>query len=302
MINETFSGKKNEKDIYPTRYTDKECLIQRHDPVVWGQADRHNILKEEDLAFYRQNGYLIKPGLLADKVDEMIQDIPNMQKKLQNRPELILEPNSDIVRTIFSPELHSPVCHQIAKNAMLAKAAEQLLDSPVYIHHSRINVKSGLNGKSFPWHSDFETWHSEDGIPRMRILTGWVFLTENNEFNGSLFVIPQSHNYFVSCVGKTPLDNYKTSLRTQTIGVPSKDMLAKLVKKYGIKSVYGPPGTVVFHEGNLLHGSPDNLSPIPRTNLFFVYNSVENIPLKPFGGTPPRPECLARPYLGEPLL
>lgn len=82
----------------------------------------------------------------------------------------------------------------------------------------------------------------------MRVVTGRVFLTKNNEFNGSLLAIPQSHKHFISCVGKTPEDNYKTSLRKQEIGVPSHAMLTKMVKQYG------PSGTVVFHECNLLHG------------------------------------------------
>lgn len=287
------------KDRYPTRVA-AESIITREEPVVYGKGDRKNILSQQDLAFYAENGYLIKPGLLADKVEAVLDDIPAMQVALKNQSELILEPDSEVVRSIFSPELHSDVCMELAKEPCLKEAAEQILDSDVYIHHSRINVKSGLSGKSFPWHSDFETWHSEDGVPSMRIVTGWVFLTDNTEFNGSLYVIPQSHKHFVSCAGQTPNDNYKTSLRNQTYGVPSKEVLADMVNDFGIKGVYGPPGTVVFHEGNLMHGSPDNLSPLPRTNIFFVYNSVENTPVKPFGGTNPRPPFLARKFI-EPL-
>ena len=283
------------EDHYPTR-TALESVIARQDPVVYGSGNRNSILSQQDLNFYAENGFLIKSGLLADKVDSVLDDIPAMQVALQNQPELILEPGSAVVRSIFSPELYSEACINLAKEPYLKDAAEQILDSDVYIHHSRINVKSGLNGKSFPWHSDFETWHSEDGIPAMRIVTGWVFLTDNTEFNGSLYVIPKSHKHFVSCAGQTPDENYKTSLRNQTYGVPSKDMLADLVNEYGIQGVYGPPGTVVFHEGNLMHGSPDNLSPLPRTNIFFVYNSVENKPFNPFGGTKPRPEFLARKF------
>jgi ectoine hydroxylase len=41
-----------------------------------------------------------------------------------------------------------------------------------------------------------------------------------------------------------------------------------------------------------MHGSPDNISPYDRTNSFFVYNSVENKPVKPFGASKPRAEFL----------
>jgi ectoine hydroxylase len=285
-------------DDYPTRTASVETIISRKEPVVYGDGKKNTCLTKDELNFFSHNGYLIKPGLLEGKVNSILEEMPRMQKELVGKPELILEPDSETMRSIFSPEKYSDVCKTLACDDHLLRAAEQILDSEVYIHHSRINVKSGLSGKSFPWHSDFETWHSEDGIPQMRILTGWVFLTENNEFNGSLFVIPQSHKQFISCVGKTPENNFKHSLRNQTIGVPSKEMLARMVKQFGMKAVCGPPGTVVLHEGNLLHGSSDNMSPLSRSNIFFVYNSVENKPVAPFGGRQPRPEFLARPFSG----
>lgn len=63
----------------------------------------------------------------------------------------------------------------------------------VYIHQSRINDKFGFKGSGFNWHSDLETWHSEDGMPRMRALSASLMLTDNNEFNGPLMLIPGSH-------------------------------------------------------------------------------------------------------------
>ncbi len=251
-------------------------------------------LTSDQVRFYEENGYLILDGILSDHVDYLLAEIPKMKSLLRGKNELILEPETDIVRSIFSPDKYSEVYKRTACHPVLLNSARQLLGSEVYIHHSRMNVKEGLSGKSFPWHSDFETWHSEDGIPHMRILSGWVFLTENNEFNGSLYVVPGSHKMFISCPGETPENNFKTSLRKQTYGVPSKQTLAEIIEIHGIKGVYGKAGTVVFHEGNLLHGSPDNMAPLDRTNLFFVYNSIENTPQPLASGKSPRPEFLAR--------
>ncbi len=36
----------------------------------------------------------------------------------------------------------------------------------------------------------------------------------------------------------------------------------------------------------------DNISPFPRTNAFFVYNSIENKPQKPFGAPGKRADFL----------
>ncbi|SKS21767.1 Ectoine hydroxylase [Mycobacteroides abscessus subsp. abscessus] len=42
-----------------------------------------------------------------------------------------------------------------------------------------------------------------------------------------------------------------------------------------------------------MHGSGSNISPYPRSNVFLVFNSVENMPQKPFAGYEPRPEYIA---------
>lgn len=281
------------EDLYPSRIDDKERILDRRDPAVFGQPEK-GLLTREQLQFYDNNGFLVLSGLMADKVEGLLQEIPQMRDKARGQDELILEPDSDVVRSVFSPEKYSDACARAARDPRLLGVSQQILGGDVYIHHSRINIKAAFDGKSFPWHSDFETWHVEDGVPNMRILTGWIFLTENNEFNGSLFVIPKSHKKYVACAGRTPDGNFKNSLRKQVYGVPSQQAMRMLSDEGGMVGVYGPPGTVVFHEGNLMHGSADNMSAYPRTNLFFVYNSVENAPQEPFGGASPRPEFLAR--------
>jgi ectoine hydroxylase len=42
-----------------------------------------------------------------------------------------------------------------------------------------------------------------------------------------------------------------------------------------------------------MHGSNGNITPYPRSNVFFVYNSIENRLQDPFCGLKPRPEYIA---------
>src|SRR5690606_39163792 len=150
------------------------------------------------------------------------------------------------------------------------------LDSEVYIHQSRVNLKPGFHGKEFYWHSDFETWHVEDGMPRMRAVSCSILLTPNTPYNGPLMLVPGSHKQYVACVGRTPEDHYTQSLRRQEFGVPDDDSLARLVEQGGIEAPTGPAGSLLLFDCNTMHGSSSNISPFPRSNLFFVYNSVEN--------------------------
>lgn len=114
-----------------------------------------------------------------------------------------------------------------------------------------------------------------------------------SDADGPLMLIPGSHHWFVPCVGRTPADNWKQSLRDQQLGVPDNESLRRLIQEGGgIVAPKGGPGTLIMFECNTLHASNANLSPYPRSNLFFVYNSVENRLVAPHGGTEPRPEFL----------
>lgn len=292
-------------DLYPTR-GNEEKIFERNDPVIFGngQPISEMSLSREELDFYETNGYILFPDLFsAEEVDAMKREYRHMLTNgvLEGRGELIKEPQSDEARSIFSLEKFSPLFDKISRDGRILDKVMQILDSQVYILHSRINIKQAYHGKSFPWHSDFETWHAEDGVPRLRILTAWIMLTENNPYNGPLYLIPGSHKQYVACEGQTPVGHFKQSLRKQAYGVPSEAAIKELVESGKLAGAYGKAGTLVLHEGNIMHGSPDNISPWPRSNLFFVYNSIHNQPAaKPFAAPKFRPAFLSNPKR-EPL-
>jgi ectoine hydroxylase len=282
-------------DLYPSRL-ERESIIDRVDPTVYsdvsvGEYSMDNISRKE----YEDNGYIVFPNIFnEDEVTEMLNELKYMasNEDLIKNEEFITEPQSNELRTIFNQHLFSSLFNKISKDPRILDKVKQLLGSDVYIHHSRINIKPAYKGKSFPWHSDFETWHCEDGLPRCRCLTAWIMLTDNTEFNGPLYLIPGSHKKYISCKGFTPENNYKTSLKKQEYGVPSVNAIKELTKNNDLIGAYGKAGTLVIHDGNVMHGSPDNISPESRTNAFFVFNSVENKPQKPFGAPKNRAEFL----------
>lgn len=296
-------------DFYPSRVgATEDSLRERIDPVIHGRgsAPGPHGLSAEQLRTFEQDGFLVLPGIMADRVASLRAELDRLSTapELQGRPEVVTEPDSDAIRSLFGVHEFSELFSAAARDSRILTPARQLLADDVYIHQSRVNAKPALLGRSFSWHSDFETWHVEDGIPRPRILTGWIFLDENRAYNGPLLVLPGSHRHYVSVAGTTPERNYLESLKVQQAGSPGIHILRKLAELCGnrIESVVGPPGTVVFHEGNLMHCSPDNPSPWSRTNLFFVYNSLQNQPVPPFSGQAPRPRYLAAPAPFEPLV
>lgn len=283
-------------DHYPTRKSSEPSLLERKDPVVYQTTLNQSEIGTKELSFYEQNGYLFLESFFGE--DEVAQFKSETQRLLaasrgSKRSEVILEPESEEVRSVFAVHSEDAFFTQLANSPRLLAVVKQILGSDVYVHQSRINFKPGFTGKEFYWHSDFETWHAEDGMPQMRALSCSIALEDNTIFNGALMVIPGSHQWFVSCVGETPDDHYKESLRRQEYGVPDQESLTKLVQQGGIEMPVGKAGSVLFFDCNVMHGSSSNISPFPRSNAFFVYNSVENRLEAPFASNKPRPQYIA---------
>lgn len=281
-------------DPYPSRMGRPPELLPRVDPVVHGPATE-GPLDMGQVAAFEQNGYLTVPGVFSA---EEVRDLDQMLSNLVNggdidSDQVIREPDSAVIRSVFAFHEGDGELADVPSDARLAGVARQLLGSDVYIHQSRVNRKPGFRGKDFQWHSDFETWHTEDGMPRMRCLSAVVALTDNEPWNGSLLVIPGSHKWFVTCPEPTPPANHEHSLKVQEVGVPDEESLTTLFDRHGIDQCTGEAGSVLFFDCNLMHGSSTNISPLPRRNLFMVFNSVENTIGDPYSAPQRRPEHIA---------
>lgn len=283
------------KDLYPSRLSEQPAIIERQDPVAWRDWHPQAPLTREQYDSWCRDGFLIledvfRPDELAVFSEEL--DSLRHSRHIRSLEECITEPRHNEMRSLFAPHRHSDVYSALMTDARLLEIAEFLLDSPAYIHQARVNFKPRFRGRDFFWHSDFETWHTEDGMPRMRALSMSITLTENTPWNGPLMLIPGSHRHYVSCVGRTPDNHFRNSLKEQVIGTPDEASLARLAGN-GLRAATGKPGTITLFDCNTLHGSPSNISPWPRSNIFFVYNSVANQLVEPFAAPGRRPEYIA---------
>lgn len=284
-------------DRYVSRTERQAGMVVREEPVVYNEGTYADALSAEQLEEYQDKGFLVLEELFSPKeVEKFLAEVKSLGERedLLDRPEFVTEINSDELRSLFAVHQFSPVFEQLMQDPRLLHVAQQILGSEVYVHQSRVNYKPGFEGKEFYWHSDFETWHVEDGMPNMRALSCSVLLTDNDACNGPLMLIPGSHRTFLVCPGETPEDHYERSLKKQEFGVPDPLSLTLLVEEYGgIEAVEAKAGSVIFFDSNTMHGSAGNISPWPRVNAFFVYNSVENMLEMPKYGLEPRPEYLA---------
>lgn len=286
------------QDPYQSRALISPAILARCEPVVYDreQCPAPAALNAAQRDIYRENGFLLLPELFSTReVAGLFDEMQGMRADFAaaGRDEVIAEPGSGEVRSIFNVHRLNDLFAGLMRDPRVLNVAREILGSEVYIHQSRINYKPGFSGKEFYWHSDFETWHTEDGMPAMRALSCSILLTDNDEYNGPLMLIPGSHRHFISCAGETPDEHYKQSLQKQQCGVPDELLLRYLSDLGGITSCKGRAGSVVFFDCNTMHGSNGNITPYPRSNVFFVYNSIENQLQAPQGGLKPRPEFIA---------
>ena len=291
-------------DRYPSRVGLPASMQERDDPVVYAQDYRPAPITRAQVEQYREQGFFVlENGVSEDRLGRLCDELQRLRSSPPDNDDAarVYEPGDNTLRSIFSIHTSNALFAELAADPRLVNIARFLLDDDVYIHQSRLNYKPGFRGREFFWHSDFETWHVEDGMPAMRALSMSVTLTENSPNNGPLMLIPGSHKHFVACDGSTPKNHYIQSLRKQEYGVPPDDILTRLIDEGGIAAVDARPGSIIVFDCNTMHGSNGNITPSPRSNAFFVYNAMSNQVGEPYCNRPPRPEHVCTRHSVYPL-
>ena len=284
-------------DFYPTRLASlpPQPWLERREAVVKGRAE-DGPLSQAQLDDFEHRGYLFEPEFLtADEVALLRAELDALlqREEFRGREFSVTEPQTDEIRSLFAVHFLSQRMARLVNDKRLVSRVEQILGGPSYVHQSRINYKPGFEGKGFNWHSDFETWHAEDGMPAMHAVSASIILTDNHAYNGPLMLVPGSHRFFVPCIGETPDAHYRQSLQMQELGVPPKNVLRELIGRFGIDAPTGPAGGLMLFDCNTLHGSNANMSPDARSNVFFVYNRRDNACGQPYAAPHKRPDFLA---------
>ncbi len=226
-------------------------------------------LSRDELARYREDGFLILPELFSAREVDLLRDrlAPLFAER---RPENFRENKSDSVRTAMGLHLRDDAFARLARHPRLVGPAMQLLGPDLYIQQVKVNAKEPFTGEVWQWHYDFATHHAEDGVPEPLALNLHVFLDEVNEYNGPLIFIRGSHKR-----GPVPgtLDTVTTSYPLWTV---DNETVAALIAEGGLVTAKGPPGTALIFGDCLVHGSPPNMSPWPRRIFSVILNPVSN--------------------------
>jgi ectoine hydroxylase-related dioxygenase (phytanoyl-CoA dioxygenase family) len=224
-------------------------------------------LSDEQVAFFKENGYLANVKLLNSIQVE----------SLRNELEEIADPNHPGHHLFY--EFHSnestdpskvlfhalgawrvaPGFHDVLWNPAFVMAASQLLGGSVRFWHDQLFCKPAKHGGVVAWHQDYSYWTR---TKPMEHLTCWVGLDDADVDNGCLYYVPGSHRWGLldkpDLAGDmNGLDQYLTEeQKSQFNPIPIE-----------MKMGHG-----TFHHPLLVHGSYENKTDRQRrayvTNVF----------------------------------
>lgn len=226
-------------------------------------------LNASEIERFETEGYLFLPGVF-DAVEVGLLYAEAHRIFAMQRPEVVREKDQKTARTAFAAHHYNEAYRRLGCHPRLLDPVRQILDGEVYMHQYKINAKAAFNGDVWQWHQDYGTWARDDLMPAPRAMNIALFLEEVTEFNGALMFIPRSHRHGTLDAGH---DQATTSYPLWTI---DNDTITRLVAEGGIVSPKGAAGSVILFHGNLVHGSPSNMSPFDRTIVYLSLCHVDN--------------------------
>ena len=224
-------------------------------------------LTDEQVAFFKENGYLSGIKMLDE----------NQIKTIQNEVVQLADPNhpghhlfhefhsnestdpSTILFHALGAWRITPGLHDALWNPRFLVAASQLLgNKPVRFWHDQLFCKPPKKGGVVAWHQDYSYWTRTKPVAH---LTCWCGLDDSTAANGCLQYVPGSQRWGL-------LD--KPDLAGNMMGI--MDYLTEEQKQeFKPIPVETKAGECIFHHPLTLHGSGENTSPNPRRA--FVINA-----------------------------
>jgi len=242
-------------------------------------------LSNEQISEYREKGWIVLPSLLDEAEIDVLHAAVESVSALDG-PEVAREPDG-APHVVYGMHLLDDRFGTLQRHPAMLSASEQLLDSKVFVHQSRVNVKQ-IDGSIVKWHQDFGTYHRVDGLPKPSGIMIGVFLDDINPCNAPVLGIPGSHKHgIVSKAFLNPDSEDFESVSKYRYDIP-RERIAELVAEHGIEPIMGSAGSVLLMDMTVVHGSTVNITPLRRVILYLNVSTIDNC-----GETYERPEYYA---------
>ena len=208
------------------------------------------MLTDDQVQQFRRDGYLSPLRVMsedaANAVRERLEAFERstggpLRGELRHKSHLLFRFLSDVVH-----------------NQRIVDAIEDLYGADLLCWTSNFFIKEANTPAFVSWHQDSTYW----GLSSPDVVTAWVALTQSNEANGAMSVIPGTHLMDQVPHKDTFADNNLLT-RGQEIAV---DVDASRAVRLDLR-----PGEMSLHHVRLVHGSPPNPSGDRRIGFAIRY-------------------------------
>ena len=223
---------------------------------------RQHCLTAEQVAFYRQNGYLPNVRLLSDaQVDALCEELDRLVDPSYEGHQLFYEFHSNEAADRSTVLFHAlgawritPAMHDVLWNPAFTVAASQLLEGPVRFWHDQLFCKPPRHGGVVAWHQDYSYWTRTKPVAH---LTCWIALDDVSCENGCLHYVPGSHRWPLLPI--TGLAGDMEAIQS-VLDDEQKGQFQPVPVQF-------PRGYASFHHSLTVHGSYANRSDRSRRGL-----------------------------------
>ena len=229
-------------------------------------------LSEDQVAFYRDTGYLVLPDRLPARTIAAIHDeIARFEKEAaglsESNDRLDLEdshsPEQPRIRRIKLPHITSPVVRDLMYSDDILAPVRDLIGANLRLHTTKLNMKSANYGAAIEWHQDFAFYpHTNDDV-----LAVGVMIDDMRSENGPLMVFPGSH--------KGPIHDH----HADGVFAGAMDLAVCGFDVADAVELTGSAGSISIHHARIVHGSALNTSERDRRVLFYEMMAADAFPV-----------------------
>jgi len=236
-------------------------LSRYHHPIadLFSQQSDSYRLTDEQVNFYRQNGYLAGVKILNDEqLDVLRAELSDLVDPEHPGHELFYEFHANESADPGQLLFHAlgawrikPALHDLPWHPAFVVRAEQLLGGPVRFWHDQIFYKPARHGGVVIWHQDYSYWTRTTPVAH---ISCWIGLDDSTLANGCLHYVPGSHRW--PLLPRASFANHMDAI-VDSLG-PEQRAEFKPV------AIELKAGECSFHHPMMVHGSYANETAVPR--------------------------------------
>ena len=230
------------------------------------------MLSDQQLRFYRDNGYVVAPGILNDEEVRTLREVTDgfieRSRRVASSDDVFdVEPSHSAdrprLRRLKKPAQQHPAYAATLKHPRLLAILQQVLGRDVRLHGLKLNLKPSRGGEPVEWHQDWAFFpHTNDDVAVLAMMIDDVTME-----NGPMLVVPGSHKGPV-------LDHHQDGVFAGAVTDPQAEkVFAKAVP------LTGKAGSISIHHARTLHASSTNRSESWRRLLFITARAADAWPL-----------------------